>query len=255
MIPIADLNPTRRTPYITIVLIVVNVLAFVYELLLNNRQLTLLLQQYGVVPLELTCSSLAAVGSGSRLCLGVGSNVSLISEWRTLLTSMFLHGGWAHLLGNMLYLWVFGDNIEDYLGHVRFIIFYLICGVIAAFAQIIIGPFSGIPVIGASGAIAGVLGGYLLLFPANRVITLIPLFFFFRVQLPAILVLGFWFVIQFFNGVMQVGTMQFQDGGVAFFAHIGGFVAGFILIRIFGGGRQPYRHVPHRSIYNDRYLQ
>jgi membrane associated rhomboid family serine protease len=156
------------------------------------------------------------------------------SEWPTLLSSMFLHGGWAHLLGNMLYLWVFGDNLEDTMGSFRFVIFYLASGLVATAAQVAISPQSTVPTIGASGAIAGVLGGYLLLFPRARITTIV---FRFVTEVPAVIVLGFWFVYQFFFGIASLSTMDVQVGGIAFFAHIGGFVAGMILVHPFQIGR------------------
>ena len=225
MIPIGDRNPTHRTPVLTITLILLNVLAFLYELSLSDAGLPQFFDLWAIIPVQL---------------------VTMVSaEAITLFSSMFLHGGWSHLLGNMLYLWVFGDNIEDRLGRGRFIAFYLICGVVAGLAQVIIEPTSQVPIVGASGAIAGILGGYLILFPQVRVRTLIPIpiLFFPRVELPAILVLGFWFLMQFFNGIAQIGTMQVQGGGVAFFAHIGGFIAGLLLVRLFGGKKsaEPWR--------------
>ncbi|MBE0635813.1 rhomboid family intramembrane serine protease [Candidatus Bipolaricaulota bacterium] len=159
-----------------------------------------------------------------------------IPIWFTLLTSLFLHGGILHLLGNMLYLWIFGDNVEDAMGPVRFLGFYILCGIAAALAQIAIGPSSSIPMLGASGAIAGVLAAYFMLYPQSRVLTLIPLFFFLRiVAVPAVFLLGFWFLLQVVSGARSVGS----SGGVAFFAHIGGFLAGLFLVFPF---RQ--RHVP-----------
>ncbi|HZD10498.1 MAG TPA: rhomboid family intramembrane serine protease [Candidatus Binatia bacterium] len=196
-------------------IVAINVVIFLGELWLDAQgNLDAFIRTWGVVPVEF----LRAPGA----------------EWPTLFTSMFLHGGWAHVLGNMLYLWIFGDNLEDVLGPARFLIFYLIGGLVATGAQIAIGPQSSVPTIGASGAIAGVLGGYLLLFPRARITTLV---FRFITQVPAIIVLGFWFVYQFFFGIASLSNMDMQVGGVAFFAHIGGFVAGLILIRPFQLGR------------------
>jgi len=150
-----------------------------------------------------------------------------IPLWATLFTSIFLHGGLLHVLGNMLYLWIFGDNVEDAMGPIRFLIFYVLCGLAAAFAQIAVGPGSSIPMVGASGAIAGVLAAYFMLYPHNRILTLVPLFFFLRlVSLPAVFLLGFWFVLQLISGAGSLGG----GGGVAYFAHIGGFVAGLFLV-------------------------
>ena len=144
---------------------------------------------------------------------------------------MFLHGGWLHLGGNMLYLWIFGDNVEDKLGHIRYLAFYIVCGLAASILHVFVDSTSIVPTVGASGAIAGVLGAYLLLFPRARVVTLIPIFVFIQVaELPALLVLGFWFVMQFFNGLMSLGYQTAGMGGVAWWAHIGGFVAGLALV-------------------------
>ena len=208
MIPLRDINPIQRTPIVTIALVALNTLVFLYELLLDSQgMLTTFIEHFSVVPYQLLNQPQ--------------------SEWLTIFTAMFMHGGWAHLLGNMLYLWIFGDNIEDRLGHGRFLLFYLLSGVAATFAQVAIDPNSTIPNLGASGAIAGVLGGYLLLYPRSQVTTLV---FRFVTRVPAVLVLGFWFVYQFFSGVFSLSTMAVSSGGVAFFAHIGGFVAGFLLI-------------------------
>ncbi len=214
MIPLRDNNPTHGTPLVTYGLVLANVLVFLGELYLDSQgQLNNFILTYGVVPAKLLEQPQG--------------------EWYTVISSMFLHGGWAHLLGNMLYLWIFGDNVEDRLGHVRFIIFYLLAGFVATAAQIAINPGSTIPNIGASGAIAGVLGGYLLLYPHAQITTIV---FRFVTRVPAIIVLGFWFVYQFFSGIASLSTMDMQIGGVAFFAHIGGFVAGMVLIHPFQVG-------------------
>ena len=158
-------------------------------------------------------------------------STGLLSGALPLLTSMFLHGGWLHFLGNMLYLWVFGDNIEDRIGHFGFLIFYLVCGLAAAFLHIFTNTASIVPTVGASGAIAGVLGAYLVLFPGARVLTFVPIFFFFQlIELPALVFLGFWFVMQFFSGAMSLAAGEQQMGGTAWWAHIGGFVTGISLI-------------------------
>lgn len=214
MIPIQDLNPRTRTPYVTIGLILINVLAFFYELSLGDG-IEQFFDIFAVIP--------------SQLLDRFGA------EAFTPFTAMFLHGGWAHLLGNMLYLWVFGDNIEDRMGHTRFLIFYLLCGLIATAAQVYVSPNSSVPNIGASGAIAGVLGGYLLVYPLVRVSTLVPILFFRRIQLPAVVVLGFWFLLQLFQGWSDLGGVKGDVGGVAYWAHIGGFVAGVALVFLFGG--------------------
>ena len=207
---------TKPIPHMTLALIVLNVVVFLYELSLGNLELQLFFQQWAIRPRQLVFGEVSA-------------------EIHTLLTSLFVHGGWTHLFGNMLYLWIFGDQLEARLGHVRFLLFYLLCGLLASSAQVIVEPTSPVAIAGASGAIAGLLGGFakLLLTSTKTTSIQIPTFFFPTIQLPAILVLIVWFLIQFFNGVAQVGTTQLQTGGVAFFAHIGGFVAGFLLIRIF----------------------
>jgi Uncharacterized membrane protein (homolog of Drosophila rhomboid) len=160
-------------------------------------------------------------------------------------TSLFLHGGWFHLIGNMLYLWIFGNNVEDRMGHVGFLLFYLLCGIAASLAEVFLKPGSALPTIGASGAIAGVLGAYFLLYPKAKVILLIPvfLFFFFTVQVPAVVVLGLWFVMQLFSGVSQLGIST-ESGGVAYWAHAGGFIAGMVLMPFFRCSRRsPLRYI------------
>jgi membrane associated rhomboid family serine protease len=214
MIPIRDDNPTTITPVVTVGVIAVNVVAFIYQLSLGPYGDTFV-GVFGAVP-----SALFGGGSGSP-----------VPATLTLLTSMFLHGGIMHIGGNMLYLWIFGNNIEDVMGHGRFIVFYLLCGVAAAYAHAITAPDSLVPMIGASGAISGVLGAYLLLFPHARVLTLIPFGIFTRMDyIPAAWVLGFWIVLQFFNGTLSLGQ---DGGGVAWFAHVGGFLAGMALIHLF----------------------
>jgi len=212
MIPIGDLNPRRHFPLATIIIIALNALVFFYQLLLPDDALNRLVLAAGLVPYEVT----------SRF------GVAVVGD---LLTSMFLHGGWMHIISNMLYLWIFGDNVEDRLGLPVYAAFYLVAGIGASLAQVAINPASTIPTIGASGAIAGVLGAYLVMFPKTRVRTLILAFRFIRiVELPALVVLGLWFVLQIFSGLASVTSMA--SGGVAWFAHIGGFVIG-ILVGLF----------------------
>ena len=217
MIPLRDANPTRRAPILTVGLIVTCVVVWFYELgtetTAGERGLTALFLQYGLVPAELT----AALATGR----------DLIGELASLLSSMFLHGGWLHLIGNMLYLWIFGNNIEDRFGHLGFLAFYVLGGVVAAGTQVFIDPSSEIPVIGASGAIAAILGAYVVLYPRARVLSLVFLGFFYQLlEVPALLILGFWFVLQLISGFGSLGAQSSIEGGVAFFAHIGGFVAG-----------------------------
>lgn len=216
MIPLRDATPSHRFPAITVLLIALNVLAFLYELSLG-RNLDVFIMQYGAVPLRF-------------ILAGQIEGVSTVERFFPLFTSMFLHGGWLHLGGNMLYLWIFGDNVEDRVGHLRFVLFYLACGLAAALAQIYIHPTSKIPMVGASGAVAGVLGAYLILFPHSRVLALIPIIFFFQVvELPAFFFLLFWFGMQFLNGAVAITGAPYMTGGVAWWAHIGGFVSGMAL--------------------------
>ena len=213
MIPLRDVIPSRTTPFITVTIIVLNALAWFLELSLPRDVLPVFLQFYGVVPADF--------------------------HWGTLVTSMFLHGSWMHVIGNMWYLWIFGDNVEDRLGHGRFVVFYLLCGIAAAFGQIAVDPGSTLPTIGASGAIAGVMGAYFVLYPRSRVLTLIPLIIFWEiVELPAIVLLGFWFLMQLFSAGAIAVTASIGAGGVAFAAHVAGFVVGMGGVFVF---RKPER--------------
>jgi len=213
MIPLKDDNPRTIIPFINVSLIIVNVLVFFYEISLGP-QLEGFIKEYGAIP--------GYIVQGQNL--------------ETLFTSMFLHGGFYHLGGNMLYLWIFGDNIENYLGHFRYIIFYLTCGLLAALAHIIFSQISEVPMVGASGAISGVLGAYLIKYPRARVLVLIPIFFFLTTRrVSALFILGFWFILQLFSGITSTGI---RGGGIAFWAHVGGFVAGAILINFFSKRRR-----------------
>lgn len=215
MLPIQDINPTRRFPIVNYALIIINVIVFLVQLSMSERQLDQVFMTQSVVP---ALASRAPFAPETLL---------------DILRSMFFHAGWAHLLGNMLYLWIFGDNIEDRLGSVVYLVFYLICGFAAGYAQVLISPNSQVPLVGASGAIAGVLGGYLVLFPGVKVRALILFGYFSRLtEISALYVLGFWFILQLFNGVMSLGP-DTAEGGVAFFAHVGGFVIGAALIFVF----------------------
>jgi membrane associated rhomboid family serine protease len=220
MLPLSDHNPRRTFPVVTYALIALNILAFFWELSLGQN-LQRALFNVAFIPARFWLSG------------------NWAHDITTAFFSMFLHGSLMHIGSNMLYLWIFGDNIEDRLGHARFTIFYFLCGIIATLAHALASPGSTIPAIGASGAIAGVLGAYLILFPHAQVTTLIPIFMFITVrQIPAVLILGLWFVLQLFSGVGSLGVPDAQDmGGVAYFAHIGGFVAGMILILLLGGRR------------------
>ena len=204
MLPLRDVIPSRTTPYITVTIIGLNAVAWLVELSMPSDVLQLFLTLYGVVPASF--------------------------RPMTLITSMFLHGSWMHVIGNMWYLWIFGDNVEDRLGHGRFVLFYLLCGIVASVGQIAIDPGSTLPTIGASGAIAGVMGAYFVLYPRSRVLTLVPLLLWWEVmELPAIVLLGFWFLLQLFSaGSIAVTASSHGTGGVAFMAHVAGFVAGVV---------------------------
>ena len=221
MIPIRDHIPTRRPAVVTIAFIAVNVVVFLFQWSAQAsggyEALEAIVSQWGVTPYRITQDP------------GVASLL-------TLLTSQFLHGGFMHLIGNMLYMWIFGNNVEDSMGRGGFVLFYLLCGALAGLAQVLADTKSMVPAIGASGAVAGVLGGYIVLFPRARVDTLIAFGYYMRLRpVPAYVVIGLWFVLQLLNSVLSFGVGQ--TGGVAWFAHIGGFVAGFLLIRVFAQGR------------------
>ena len=231
MLPLRDANPTRRTPVVTLGLIVVCAVVFAYELgiLASGGDLGLerFVEQWGTVPERVS----AALAAGRYTS---GPMVAVV-------TSLFLHGSWLHLLGNMLFLWIFGNNIEDRLGRLPFLVFYLAGGVVAALAQVAIDPASTAPVIGASGAIAATLGAYFVLYPGARILSLVFLVFFYQlINVPAVIVLGYWFLLQLVDGVGALGATNSQ-GGVALFAHIGGFVAGMVVgavIRLASRGRR-----------------
>jgi membrane associated rhomboid family serine protease len=225
MLPLKDENPTRTIPVVNILLIIVNVMVFLWEVSLGPN-------------LERALSVVAFIPA--RFFIAPLALPNVIS----IFVSMFLHGGFVHLGGNMLYLWIFGDNIEDRLGHGKYLFFYLACGFVATFAHAIMNPSSVVPSIGASGAIAGVLGAYLVIFPHARVLTLIPILVFITLrEIPAVLVLGLWFVLQLFVGVGSIGMADAAQGGVAYFAHIGGFAFGMLLI-VLMGGRRPRSRPP-----------
>ncbi len=217
MIPIRDEIPTRRVPVVNYLLIAVNILVFVLMWLAGSAQETLVYQ-------------LAMIPSNFTNGVDLGDVFDIF-------TSMFMHAGLAHIAGNMLYLWIFGDNVEDRLGHAMYLAFYLVGGVVASLTHFLTGPDSQVPTVGASGAIAAVLGAYLVLFPQSRIVTFIPLGFFMRLTVvPAIIVLGFWFILQLFSGVLSMGGPDI--GGVAFWAHIGGFVAGVVMAKLLTFGRR-----------------
>jgi membrane associated rhomboid family serine protease len=222
MFPIHDDNPARITPYVTYVLLAAGILVFLWQISLGDTE-QFAVYSFGVIP---------------SVLFGVRSlpvELEVLPAWMTIFSSMFLHGGWMHLIGNMLYLWVFGNNVEDSMGHTRFIVFYFLCGALAALTQAVFNPASEIPMIGASGAISGVLGAYLLLHPRARILVVIPIgILIYTPWIAAYWVLGFWFVLQLVNSIVAAG----DNGGVAYGAHLGGFVAGMLLIPLF-----KYRHV------------
>lgn len=221
MIPLRDKNPSGTFPLVTVLMIITNVVVFIYQLSLSEK-LPAFFHRYALIPANI-------------FSFGEAPGISLSLIFFPFFTSMFLHGGWLHVIGNMWYLWIFGDNIEDRLGHVGFFVFYLVCGIGAAAAHVMLNPNSKVPCVGASGAIAGVLGAYLISFPFARVVTLVPIFFFLTVvEIPAVIILLFWFVIQFFSGTFSIAaTAQTAGGGVAWWAHVGGFIGGMILIKVF----------------------
>ncbi len=215
MFPIRDTQPSYSRPVVTTLIIALNVAVFLYEITLDPFSQHHFEQLYALVPARF--------------------------HFLAVLTSMFLHGGWMHIIGNMWFLWIFGDNVEDFLGHTKYLIFYLVCGIAAAMTQVFFSTGSRVPIVGASGAIAGVMGAYLIKFPHSRIVTLVfILFFVTTIEVPAVLMLLYWFFIQLVSGVSTMGYSQLsRQGGVAFFAHVGGFVAGMILVTVMGT-RQKY---------------
>lgn len=207
MIPLRDTQPSYTTPVVTLVLIAINVVVFAFELSLDDFSRNELIATFGIIPARL--------------------------DKMTLLTSMFLHGGFMHLIGNMWFLWIYGDNVEDILGRGKYLLFYLAAGLAAGLVHVVLNGGSRVPTIGASGAIAGVMGAYMAKFPHSRVLTLIPIFLFFTtVEIPAVFILAYWFLLQIFSGVGEIGHSNVSQGGVAWFAHVGGFAAGYVLIRL-----------------------
>ncbi len=213
MFPLKDTQPSYTRPVVTITLIVINVLVFLFEYSLPEYSRSALTEYYGLVPDHF--------------------------RFTALLTSMFLHGSLMHLLGNMLYLWVFGTRLEDALGHGKFLLFYLLCGCAAGLAQVLANPYSTLPMVGASGAIAGVMGAYLLEFPRARILTLVFIFFFVTTfEIPAVILLGYWFIIQLFSGLGSIARTHMSEGGVAWFAHVGGFLTGMLLVKVMGARKR-----------------
>lgn len=232
MIPLHDDNPTSIRPVVTIAVIALCVVVFLWEISLGQQGFQQAVFAFGVIP--------AVLFENARL----PAELDLLPAELTVISSMFLHGGWMHLIGNMLYLWIFGNNIEDVMGHKRFVVFYLLCGIAAALAQAMAYPSAQIPMVGASGAISGVLGAYLLLFPHARIYVVVPVFIiFYTVYLPALVVLGFWFLLQLLNSGAATGG----EGGTAWFAHIGGFLAGMALIPFFKHKHVRFFNPPHHG--------
>jgi membrane associated rhomboid family serine protease len=236
MIPLRDDNPRFTTPYVTWGLIGLNVLVFLAEVGMGHLGMRAFVNYFGIIPIRAFHPETYLQVMFQYQHAGALGEVPLPPTILPFLTSMFLHGGWLHVGGNMLYLYIFGDNVEDVLGHVRFLLFYLVCGVGSVLVQCWVTltfgrPIEGmVPVVGASGAVAGVLGAYIYLFPRSRVYTLVPIFVFIQfIELPAQFVLGLWFLIQFFNGFLSLGGARAPGGGVAFWAHIGGFALGLAL--------------------------
>ena len=226
MVPLNDNKPTETTAYVTYTLIGINIVVFWHEINLRSEELAQFFQYYAIVPKQLTAGFNGVDFSHP------------IPEWMTLITSQFLHGGFLHLAGNMLFLWIFGNNVEDKLGHVKYLFFYLICGALAGLSQWYFSPYSEIPSLGASGAIAGVMGAYILRFPKAQILTLIPIGIFITpVRVPAVFFLGFWFVQQAIYSFLSLNVQTnvgMESGGVAYWAHAGGFVFGLILGPLLG---------------------
>ncbi len=232
MIPIRDDAPRYSTPYITYFLVVLNVLVFLFEVSLGPVARQQFVTVFGVVPWRISAD------------LAHSTRVTAAAAFVPVVTSMFLHGSWLHLLGNMWFLWIFGDNVEDHLGHFKYRVFYFLAGFAAAALQIAFDVGSTIPSVGASGAIAGVMGAYFVLFPSARVLTLVPFLFVFFLWLPAWIILGYWFVIQFLSGAATsiAYARQTAGGGIAFWAHVGGFAAGMAMIKLFPVRRRRFRY-------------
>lgn len=235
MFPIRDDAPKSSTPFINYFLVALNTLVFLFEVMLEPGSRNLLVYQFGIVPANITGLVTGAV------------DTSATGAFLPVLTSMFLHGSWLHLIFNMWGLFIFGDNIEDYLGHFRYLVFYLLAGVVASIVHVLFNFNSAVPSVGASGAIAGVMGAYFVLYPTSRVLTLVPFFFFFFTWLPAWLVLGYWFVVQFLSGAATaIAYSEQTSGGIAFWAHVGGFAAGAALIKLFPAQRRAWNYSTRR---------
>jgi len=237
MFPIQDTIPSRHPPIAVVLLILINSLAFLYELKLSHAELEHFFYLFGIVPARFTHPEWAA---------WIGFPVDSI---RPFITSMFLHGGWVHIIGNMWTLWIFGDNVEDRMGPVRFVIFYILCGLTAGIVHWLLNAHSTLPTVGASGAIAGVMGAYFLMYPLARIVVMVPLLFIpFFFEVPAFFFLGFWALTQLSGGTSALGGPQ-QVGGIAWWAHVGGFVAGMVLSRLFIVDRRSLHERIPRDLY------
>jgi membrane associated rhomboid family serine protease len=228
MIPLRDDQPRFSTPYVTYFLIGLNLLIYFFQSTLDPESAKALVFQLGFTPAHVT-----------RFLAGTG-RLDLVSVLLPFLTSMFLHGSWLHVIGNMWFLWIFGDNIEDHMGHAKYLGFYLLSGIAAAAAEVLLTPNMSLPTVGASGAIAGVLGAYFILYPRARVFTWFPPIFLF--YLPAWVMLGWWFLLQFLSGAATSGASYNRSGGIAFWAHVGGFLAGILLVKLLPARPQRYRY-------------
>jgi len=239
MIPLKDDTPRYSTPLINFFLIAANVVVFLFEISLSPRQQVAFVQTFGLVPARLALALNVALPQVHVHAHAVSPALAFVP----ILTSMFLHGGWWHIIMNMWFLWIFGRNVEDAMGHFPYLVFYLTCGVAAALVQTFSDLSSTIPTVGASGAIAGIMGGYFILYPRAKVLMLVPFLFIFFLWLPAWVVLGYWFVLQMLSGVgTALVTAERGSGGVAFWAHVGGFVAGVLLVRLFPSRTRRYRY-------------
>ena len=247
MIPLKDDAPRITTPFINYFLLVANVLVFLYQVTLpftgGERALAGFIETFGVVPVRIPIW-LSGGEVPTQFVHALGTRfVTGGAALLPILTSMFMHGGWWHLISNMWWLYIFGDNIEDYLGHFRYLIFYLLAGILATLTHIAFNFYSPVPSLGASGAIAGVLGAYFLLYPSARVLTLVPFLFVFFLWIPAWIILGYWFVVQFLTGAATtIATANAAAGGIAVWAHVGGFIAGFAMIKLFPSRPRRYRY-------------
>ena len=230
MIPIKDDAPRYTTPYVNYFLLTLNIVVFLFMIVVGNPDRTAIVNTFAFRPVVLTSFVVR-----HNTTAGVAAIV-------TIFTSMFMHSGWWHLIGNMWVLYIFGDNIEDYLGHFSYVLFYLLGGIAAILLHALLNPTSAIPTVGASGAIAGVMGAYFILFPSARVLTLVPFLFVFFIWLPAWIVLGYWILTQFLGGAASSMSYAGQSGGIAFWAHVGGFGAGIAMVKLFPSRRRRFRY-------------